>query len=162
MRFPLEVVAAIRSMYNGVLGIRISATDWVDHGFTPEEAVVFSNRLKDEDISYIHVSSGGVASNQKIPIGPSYQVPLAKIIKEQTGLPTIAVGLITDPHQAQAIVDQGEADLIAFARAFLYKPRWAWEAAAVLGGQVEASPQYWRCLPREHQQVFKDIKIGQR
>jgi 2,4-dienoyl-CoA reductase-like NADH-dependent reductase (Old Yellow Enzyme family) len=162
MRFPIEIVAAIRSVYNGVLGIRISASDWVEHGFTPEEAVILSNRLKDEEISYIHVSSGGVSAQQKIAIGPNYQVPFAKIIKEQTGLPTIAVGLITDPHQAQAILENQEADLIAFARAFLYKPRWGWEAAAALGGQVQASAQYWRCLPREHQQVFQDLRIGQR
>jgi 2,4-dienoyl-CoA reductase-like NADH-dependent reductase (Old Yellow Enzyme family) len=70
--------------------------------------------------------------------------------------------MITDPHQAEAILENQEADLIAFARAFLYKPRWGWEAAAALNGQVEAVAQYWRCLPREHQHVFKDLKIGGR
>jgi 2,4-dienoyl-CoA reductase-like NADH-dependent reductase (Old Yellow Enzyme family) len=162
MRFPLEVVAAVRNVYKGVLGIRISASDWAQGGFHPEEAVVFSNQLKASDISYIHVSSGGVAANQQIALGPNYQVPFAVSIKEQTGLPTIAVGLITDPHQAEAILEEGQADLIAFARAFMYKPRWGWEAAAALGGQVQASAQYFRCLPREHQSVFKNLKIGQR
>ena len=162
MRFPLEVVAAVRNVYKGVLGIRISASDWAQGGFHPEEAVVFSNQLKASDISYIHVSSGGVAANQQIALGPNYQVPFAVSIKEQTGLPTIAVGLITDPHQAEAILEEGQADLIAFARAFMYKPRWGWEAAAALGGQVQASAQYFRCLPREHQNVFKNLKIGQR
>jgi len=162
MRFPLEVVAAVRNVYKGVLGIRISASDWAQGGFHPEEAVVFSNQLKASDISYIHVSSGGVAANQQIALGPNYQVPFAISIKEQTGLPTIAVGLITDPHQAEAILEEGQADLIAFARAFMYKPRWGWEAAAALGGQVQASAQYFRCLPREHQSVFKNLKIGQR
>jgi len=162
MRFPIEVFAAVRAVYDGVLGIRVSASDWVEGGFTPEETVVFANRLKEHQISFIHVSSGGVASNQKIAVGPSYQVPFAKIIKAQTGLPTITVGMITEPHQAEAILENQEADLIAFARAFLYKPRWGWEAAAALGGQVEAVAQYWRCLPREHQHVFKELKIGGR
>lgn len=162
MRFPLAITAAIRAVYNGVLGMRISATDWVADGFTPEEAISFAQALKASQISYIHVSSGGVAAGQKIPIGPGYQLPFAQLVKEKTGLPTIAVGMITDPVQAQAVIADGQADLVAFARAFLYKPRWGWEAAAVLGGQVEAVEQYWRCLPREHQHVFKEIKIGGR
>jgi len=162
MRFPLAVMAAVRASYDGVIGMRVSATDWVEGGFVPEEAVVFANRLKESQISYMHVSSGGVASGQKIPVGPGYQLPFAKLIKEQTGIPTIAVGMITDPHQAEKVLEDGQADLVAFARAFLYKPRWGWEAAALLGGQVEAVEQYWRCLPREHQQVFKEIKIGGR
>jgi len=84
------------------------------------------------------------------------------LVKQKTGLPTIAVGLITDPQQAEDIVARGDADLIAMARAFLYKPRWMWEAAAALKGTVEASPQYWRCLPREAQTVFGAVRIGQR
>jgi 2,4-dienoyl-CoA reductase-like NADH-dependent reductase (Old Yellow Enzyme family) len=162
MRFPLEVVAAVRAVYDGVLGVRVSASDWVEGGFTPEETVVFANRLKESQISFMHVSSGGVASTQKIPVGPSYQVPFAKIVKAETGIPTIAVGMITEPQQAEEIIASGQADLVAFARAFLYKPRWGWEAAAALGGQVEAVEQYWRCLPREHQKVFKELKIGGR
>ena len=162
MRFPLAVMAAVRAAYDGVIGMRVSATDWVEGGFVPEEAVIFANRLKESQISYMHVSSGGVASGQKIPVGPGYQLPFAKLIKEQTGIPTIAVGMITDPHQAEKVLEDGQADLVAFARAFLYKPRWGWEAAAMLGGQVEAVEQYWRCLPREHQHVFKEIKIGGR
>jgi 2,4-dienoyl-CoA reductase-like NADH-dependent reductase (Old Yellow Enzyme family) len=70
--------------------------------------------------------------------------------------------MITEPQQAEEIIASGQADLVAFARAFLYKPRWGWEAAAALGGQVEAVEQYWRCLPREHQKVFKELKIGGR
>jgi 2,4-dienoyl-CoA reductase-like NADH-dependent reductase (Old Yellow Enzyme family) len=162
MRFPLEVVAAVRAVYDGVLGVRVSASDWVEGGFTPEETVIFSNRLKESQISFMHVSSGGVASTQKIPVGPSYQVPFAKIVKAETGIPTIAVGMITEPQQAEEIIASGQADLVAFARAFLYKPRWGWKAAAALGGQVEAVEQYWRCLPREHQKVFKELKIGGR
>ena len=101
-------------------------------------------------------------AKQKIAIGPNYQVPFAKIVKDTSGLPTMTVGLITDPLQAEEILQKGDADLIALARAFLFKPRWAWEAAASLGGQVTASPQYWRCLPREAQAVFVESKLVQR
>ena len=83
-------------------------------------------------------------------------------MKEKSGLPTMTVGLITDPLQAETILERGDADLIALARAFLYKPRWAWEAAAVLGGTVSSNERYWRCLPREAQSVFGDVKVGQR
>lgn len=162
MRFPIEVFAAVRAVYRGVLGIRVSASDWAQGGWTPEETIIFAQALQAHDISYIHVSSGGVSYQQKINLGPGYQVSFAKQVKAATGIPTITVGLITEPQQAEDILQAGDADLIAFARAFLYKPRWGWEAAAALGGQVEAAQQYWRCLPREHQQVFKTLKIGQR
>ena len=162
MRFPIEVFAAVRAVYRGVLGIRVSASDWAQGGWTPEETITLAQALKAHDISYIHVSSGGVSHQQKINLGPGYQVSFAKQVKAATGIPTITVGLITEPQQAEDILQAGDADLIAFARAFLYKPRWGWEAAAALGGQVEAAQQYWRCLPREHQQVFKTLKIGQR
>jgi 2,4-dienoyl-CoA reductase-like NADH-dependent reductase (Old Yellow Enzyme family) len=72
------------------------------------------------------------------------------------------VGLITEPHQAEAILQAGDADLVALARAFLYQPRWGWQAAAALGGSVDAHPVYWRCLPREAQSVFGKVSVGQR
>jgi 2,4-dienoyl-CoA reductase-like NADH-dependent reductase (Old Yellow Enzyme family) len=108
------------------------------------------------------VSSGGISTKQQIKIGPNYQVHFSKKIKAASGLTTIAVGLITDPHQAEAILQEGDADLIGMARAFLFRPRWGWEAAAVLQGQVTASAQYWRCLPKEAQSVFGQVKLGQR
>ena len=80
----------------------------------------------------------------------------------RSGLPTLAVGLITEPQQAENILIRGDADLVALARAFLYNPRWMWQAAAELQGQVQASPQYWRCLPREAQHIFGDVRIGMR
>jgi len=110
----------------------------------------------------VHISSGGVAAQQKIALGPDYQVPFAKLVKQKTGMPTIAVGLITEPQQAEDILVRGDADLIALARAFLYKPRWVWEAAAALHGKVQASPQYWRCMPREAQGIFEAVQMGQR
>jgi len=162
MRFPLAVFEAVRQVTNGVLGVRVSASDWVDNGLTPEEVAVFGQRLKEKDCDYVHVSSGGVASNQVIPNQPLYQVPFARLIKNETKLPTIAVGLITQPAQAESILTNGDADMIALARAFLFNPRWGWHAAAELGGVVQANERYWRCLPSEARTIFGDTRIAQR
>ena len=162
IRFPLEVFQAVRAVYQGSLGIRLSATDWVEGGWTPEETADFAFRLKLAGADFVHISSGGVSSQQKIAIGPEYQVPFAKLVKQKSGLPTMTVGLITTPQQAEDILVRGDADLVALARAFLYKPRWVWEAAAALGGTVQASQQYWRCMPREAQGIFGAVRIGQR
>ena len=162
IRFPLELFAAVRKAYQGVLGIRISASDWIEGGWTPEETADFAARLKPLGCNFVHISSGGISPLQKIAIGPNYQVPFAKIVKDKSGIPTMTVGLITEPTQAEDILQKGDADLIALARAFLYKPRWAWEAAATLGGIVPSNERYWRCLPREAQAIFGDVKVGQR
>ena len=162
MRFVLELFTAVRAQWQGVLGVRLSASDWIDDGWSLDQSIELTKQLQALGCDYIHVSSGGISPKQQIKLGPNYQVPFAKAIKAATGMPTMTVGLITDPKQAEAILENQEADLIALARAFLYKPRWAWEAAAALGGQVSASPQYWRCLPREAQSVFVEAKMGQR
>jgi len=162
IRFPMELFTVVRAAYQGVLGIRISASDWIEGGWTPEETADFAARLKPLGADFVHISSGGISPAQKIAIGPNYQVPFAKIVKEKSGLPTMTVGLITDPHQAEEILQNGDADLIALARAFLYKPRWAWEAAAALDGTVPSNERYWRCLPREAQAIFGNVKVGQR
>ena len=162
IRFPLELFKAVREAYQGVLGIRISASDWIEGGWTPEETADFAARLKPLGADFVHISSGGISPAQKIAIGPKYQVPFAKIVKDKSGLPTMTVGLITDPHQAEEILQNGDADLIALARAFLYKPRWAWEAAAALDGTVPSNERYWRCLPREAQAIFGNVRVGQR
>jgi hypothetical protein len=161
-RFPMQVFKAVRAAFSGVLGMRLSATDWVDKGLTPEETADFATLLKQEGANFVHISTSGVAAHQKIPVGPEFQVPFAKLVKDKTGLPTIAVGLITEPQQADNIIARGDADLVGLARSFLYKPRWMWEAAAALQGTVEASPQYWRSLPREAQAIFGPVRIGQR
>lgn len=162
VRFPLEVFHAVREAFDGTLGIRISGTDWVDGGWTIEESCALAKQFKAAGAQFIHMSSGGVSPLQKIPLAPGYQVPLARAVREASGLPTFAVGLITGPQQAEDVLQRGEADVVALARAFLYKPRWGWEAAAALHGKVEAQPQYWRCLPREAQAIFEGMRLGGR
>lgn len=162
IRFPLEVFAAVRAVFNGVLGLRISASDWVDGAWDVNQSAEFAKRLKALGCDFIHVSSGGVSPQQKIALGPNYQVGFAQQIRKTSGLLTIAVGLITDPHQAEAILQNVEADLVGLARAFLYQPRWGWQAAAALGGEVQANPVYWRSLPREAHSVFGKVAVGTR
>jgi NADPH2 dehydrogenase len=162
VRFPLEVLAAVRQAFDGVLGLRLSATDWVEGGWDIEQSCEFSRLAKQAGCDFIHVSSGGVSPQQKIALGAGYQVALARQVRDACGLVTTAVGLITEPQQAEAILQAGDADLIALARAFLYQPRWGWQAAAALGGEVAANPVYWRCLPRQAQAVFGNVSVGMR
>ncbi len=162
MRFPLEVFAAVRQAFDGPLGMRVSATDWVDGSWDLAQSTEFAVRLKAFGCDFIHVSSGGASPQQKIAVGPGYQVPFAGHIRKASGMATTAVGLITQASQAEGILQAGEADLIALARALIYKPRWPWEAAAALSATVTASPQYWRGLPREAQSVFGNVRVGQR
>lgn len=107
-------------------------------------------------------SSGGLSPQQQIPLGPGYQVPFAERIRGETGLPTIAIGLITEPEQAEVIIAQGRGDMVALARAILYDPRWPWHAAAKLEATVDAPRQYWRSQPRGLLKLFGDAKIAQR
>ena len=122
--------------------------------------MTFCQELKARGCAALHVSSGGVSPQQAIPLGPGYQVPLAERLKAETGLPTIAVGLITEPEQAEAILAEGCADIIALARGLLYNPRWPWHAAAALGASVDAPPRYWRSQPREHAHLFRNLHFG--
>jgi len=159
IRYPLEVFAAVRAAFKGSLGLRLSASDWVDGGWDGDQSAEFAKRLKALGCDFIHVSSGGMSPQQKITLAPGYQVPLARQVRAASGLPTMAVGLITEPQQAEDILQAGDADLIALARAFLYQPRWGWQAAAALGGQVEANPVYWRAPPREAGTVFSTAVV---
>jgi 2,4-dienoyl-CoA reductase-like NADH-dependent reductase (Old Yellow Enzyme family) len=164
MRFPLELFSILRENFPAEkpVWIRISATDWVEGGWTLEESIILSKAVKKLGAAAIHVSSGGVSSLQKIPIGPGYQVPLAKRIKQEVGLPTIAVGLITDPHHAEAIIRDGEADAVALARALLYNPHWPWHAAAALGADIIAPKPYWRSAPMGGPNPLRATVFGQR
>jgi 2,4-dienoyl-CoA reductase-like NADH-dependent reductase (Old Yellow Enzyme family) len=161
MRYPLEVFAAVRAAVPSMtLGMRISATDWVDGGWDLEQSVRFAQELERIGCDFIHVSSGGVSPAQKIPVEPGYQIGFAERIKHDTGLPTIGVGLITEARHAEAILQAGQADVIALARAMLYDPRWPWHAAAELGAQVSAPPQYWRSQPHEFKTLFDTTRPG--
>ncbi len=157
MRFPLEVFDAIRNALpaDKPVGVRISATDWVTGGWDIEQSVVFSRELQRRGCAFIDVSSGGLSPLQQIAVGPGYQVAFAESIRRATGVTTMAVGLITEPEQAEAIIATEQADLVALARGMLYDPRWPWHAAAKLGAQVEAPKQYWRSQPRQFKHLFK-------
>ncbi|MXQ12594.1 NADH:flavin oxidoreductase/NADH oxidase [Microvirga makkahensis] len=156
MRFPLEVFDAVRAAFPAerAVTVRVSGTDWAEGGWTIEETVAFAQALEARGCSGIHVSSGGLTSAQKIPVGPSYQVPLARAVKAATRMPVIAVGLITDYVQAEAILTTGDADLIALARGILYNPRWPWHAAAYFGASVKGPNQYLRSQPRQYPNLF--------
>ena len=164
MRFPLEVYEAVRAAVPAsvAVGMRISATDWVEGGWEIEQSVQLAHALKRLGADFIHVSSGGVSPQQQIPLSPGYQVGFAERIKAETGMPTISVGLITEAQQAETIIASGQSDMVALARAMLFDPRWPWHAAAQLGAQVQAPPQYWRSQPREYKNLFGDTTLGQR
>lgn len=139
-RFPLEVFEAVRKVWPSekALGMRLSAVEWVEGGITLEESIETSRQLKDLGCDFVDVSSGGNAPGQKLSVGPAYQVPFSARIRKEAGIKTWAVGLITEPQQAERIIAAGEADCTAHARPFLLDPRWAWNAARTLG--VETPP----------------------
>lgn len=155
MRFPLEIFDVVREAFaSGPVTMRVSATDWVDGGWSLDETIAFARAPETKGCDGIHVSTGGLAAEQKIPVGPSYQVPFARAVKAATSMPVVAVGLITDFDQAEEILRMGDADMIAIARAILYDPRWPWRAAAHFKESVKAAPQYLRCQPREFPTLF--------
>lgn len=164
MRFPLDVFDAVRAAFPAEkpVGIRVSSSDWVEGGWDIEQTIAFAQALKARGVDWIDCSSGGVSPLQKIPLGPGYQLPFAEAVKAATGVPTIAVGLITDAQQAEDIVAGGKADLVALARGMLYDPRWPWHAAAQLGASVDAPPQYWRAPPHEQKTLFGQTVFGTR
>jgi 2,4-dienoyl-CoA reductase-like NADH-dependent reductase (Old Yellow Enzyme family) len=163
MRFPLEVFDAVREAFpaDKPVWMRLSATDWVDGGWDVESTVELSHALKRRGCAAIHVSTGGVAAAQKIPVGPGFQVPFARRVKSEVGLPTIAVGMITEAEQAEAIIANGDADAVALARAMLSDPRWPWHAAEKLGAKVRAPTQYWRAA-RDPKALFEGLRHGMR
>ena len=168
MRAPLQVFDAVRAAWPATLplGVRVSATDWLEHtgsaSWTLADSLVFANELQARGCDWIDVSSGGISGQQRIALAPDYQVHLAAAIKQASGLATMAVGLITETQAAEAIVADGQADMVALARALLWNPRWVWHAAAELGAHVTPPPQYGRAAPRAHPQVFSGHTFGQR
>ena len=166
MRLVLEVFDAVRAVWpaHKPLGVRISASDWVEGGWDVAQSIALAKLLKARGCAWLDCSSGGVApAQQKIKLGPGYQVPFAEEIRKAVpGLPIMAVGLITEPQQAEDIIAAGQADMVALARGLLYNPRWPWHAAAALGASVTAPKQYWRSAPREFPNVLGNVKTGQR
>jgi NADPH2 dehydrogenase len=153
MRFPLEVFAAMRAVWpkDKPLGARITGTDWIDGGIDATEAVAFAAELTGLGCDYACVSSGGIIGGKAAPHIPTeqgYQVFLADEVRRRAGLPTRAVGLIVEPHYADAVVREGKADMVALARGFLDDPRWGWHAAEALGAEVPYPPQYARSAPK--------------
>jgi 2,4-dienoyl-CoA reductase-like NADH-dependent reductase (Old Yellow Enzyme family) len=149
-RLLLEVVAAVRQVLppDFPLIVRISATDWTEGGWNADESVKLAGILKDRGVDLIDCSTGGNVPHAKIPVGPGYQVEFAERIKRETGLPTGAVGLITTPAEAEAIVAKGQADLVLLAREELRDPYFPLHAAHELGAEVAWPPQYERAKPR--------------
>ena len=143
MRFAIEMYEAVRKVWpeQKPLGMRVSATDWVEGGWTPEETVVLAKELKKRGMDYMDVSSGGLSPAQKIPLSPGYQVPFAEKVKKESGITTMTVGLISGYQQAEDIVASGKADLICLARAAMWDPRWAWHAAEELGAEAPYAPK---------------------
>lgn len=149
MRFPLEVAAAVRAVWprTKALGMRITGCDWIEGGLTDADAVNFAAALKETGLDYVCVSSGGVSPQARVAVGPGYQVPFAETVKRDDKILVQAVGMIVEPHQAEAIVAEGRADWVALARAVLDDPRWPWHAADALGASVACPPQYLRARP---------------
>lgn len=164
LRLPLQVFDAVAAAAGSgiAVGVRLSATDWVEGGWDVAQTIEIGKRLQARGCAFLDISSGGVSYQQKIPLGPGYQVHLAAQVKREVDIPVVTVGLITDPAQAEQIVAQGQADVVALARGFLHDPRWPWRAAAELGGTVAVPKQLLRALPAGHVPIFGDVKIGQR
>ena len=154
MAFPLEVFEAMRDAVSIPVGVRLSATDWVEGGWDLPQTLDFCRALAARGCAFLHVSTAGLSPQQQIPVGPGFQVPFAAAVREAVDIPVIAVGLITEPEQAEDIIRSGQADAVALARGMLYNPRWPWHAAARLGAQVQAPRQYWRSAPTAGHKLF--------
>ena len=151
LRFPLECAEAVRGVWprERVLGARITGTDWTGEGQDEADAIAFAAGLRDLGYDYVVVSSGGIAPGISVPVGPAYQLPLAEAVKRAVpGIAVMTVGMIVGARQAEAIIAEGRADLVAMARAFLDDPRWPWHAAETLGHALEVAPQYRRATAR--------------
>lgn len=162
MRFPLEVFDAMREVVPAhvPLGLRYSATDFFEGGWDLEQTLAYSHELKKRGCSFFDVSGGGMTPQQKIPLSPGYQVPFAEAVKRETGVPTMAVGLITEPEHAEKIVASGQADMVALGRGILYDARWPWHAAAKLGAKLHGPKQYLRAPPNTVKELFHPAAAG--
>jgi NADPH2 dehydrogenase len=150
MRFPVEVARAVRDVVpSGIpLGARITGTDWLEGGLTGDDAVALTKALKSAGLDFVDVSSGNITPDSRPPSEPSYNVPIAGQVRRETGLPVRVVGMIAGAKQADGIVAEGKADMVAMARAFLDDPHWGWHAAETLDAEVARPLQYMRSAPK--------------
>jgi 2,4-dienoyl-CoA reductase-like NADH-dependent reductase (Old Yellow Enzyme family) len=162
MRLPLEVYDAVRAAFPAErpVTVRVSGTDWAEGGWDIAETIELAKALEARGCAAFHVSSGGLTPAQQIPVGPSYQVPLARAVKQEVSMPVVAVGMITEFDQAEAIIGTGDADFVALARAILYNPRWPWHAAAHFGASVRGPAQYQRSQPHRHRDLFDNSELA--
>ena len=149
-RLAREIARAVRTVWPDRLPLlaRISATDWADGGWTTVESVQLAKWLREDGVDLIDCSSGGAVSGVHIPIGPGYQVPFARQVRKEAGMPTAAVGMITDAAQAETIVASGDADMVFLAREMLRQPHWPLLAAHQLGVAAPWPKQYERARPK--------------
>lgn len=149
-RLVLEVVDAVRTEWpeHLPLFVRISASDWAEGGWNPDESVKLAGLFREHGVDLVDCSSGGMVPHAKIPAAPGYQVPFAARIRREAGIATAAVGLITDPAQANTIIAEGQADMVLLARQMLRDPYWPMHAAAELGEQFSWPVQYLRAAPQ--------------
>ncbi len=150
MRYPLEVFSAVRDVFPAEkpVIVRLSVTDWIEGGWDLEQSIAFCRTLKELGCDMIDITSGGLDQRQDIKTGPGYQVGMSDSIRREVDIPTMAVGQITDPIQAETILATGQADMIALARGMLWDPRWAWRAALALNEEIALPAQYARCNPK--------------
>jgi 2,4-dienoyl-CoA reductase-like NADH-dependent reductase (Old Yellow Enzyme family) len=148
IRFTLETVRLVRTEWpeDKPLAVRLSCTDWIEGGWTPEDSIVLARRLKTEGVDLIDCSSGGSTPKQRVPVGAGYQVPFAEAIRAAAGIPTAAVGMITQPMQADEVIRNGRADLVLLGREVLRDPYWPIHAAQALQHKdtLPVPPQYLR------------------
>jgi 2,4-dienoyl-CoA reductase-like NADH-dependent reductase (Old Yellow Enzyme family) len=148
MRFPLELFDAVKAAVPADMPVlvRVSASDWVDGGWHVDGTIAFAKALEAAGCAAMHVSSGGNSLAQKLEIGYGYQTDLAKQIRDAVDMPVIAVGMITEPLQAETIIRTGQADMVALAREFLRDPHWTWRAAKALRSTSSVPNQYARAV----------------
>ena len=150
LRHPLAVARAVRDVVPRTipLGARITGSDWREGGLTPDDCVAIARALKAEGFDFVDISSGGVMADIRNPGERGYNVPIAARVKREVGIATRTVGLIVEPEQAEAILSNGQADMVTIGRAFLDDPHWAWHAAKILHADVPRPPQYERAGPK--------------
>lgn len=156
MRFALETFEAMRAAWpeDKPMGARVSATDWVAGGWTPEETVVLAKELRKLGCDYVDVSSGGLDPEQRIPLAQGYQVHLSQKIRNEADIKTMSVGLIADAQQAEEIIKTGQADFVCMGRGAMWDPRFPWHAAEIFGDEAPYPPRSTPCHPTLRPQLF--------